>query len=360
MRSIGLVVALLASAGLVGAPALASELHYEKVATIYLPTVNGHGDIVTYDSTNDMVYVSLKDDGLAVIDTRTNTVVHTIKDIPNPNGNTFDNNYVYATAAEGLPQGQNGGNNGTGFGTVNQIVVIDKHTWQVVDRVNTEGTTPDYIIADSQHGRLYVVSDDRNFMEAYSTGAHPQLLGVWHLYPQNINHWWIDTSDFTGPDVGWLSVSRQEIFQSVDSYVEVVDAKTGAIKRHTDTGVELTSKGGTKGQWLDEKNNRLWVATTTKEGGLLVLNPDTLAVIKKLPETGGVDQMSVDSKLGLVYTFVSSPGGFDVYDANKMEHVAWVPSHVKLTHTGDVNTKTHMVYAYEGDRAAVGVYKPVK
>ena len=47
----------------------------------------GHGDIVTYDPTNQMVYVSMKDDGLAVIDTRTQKVVHVFKDIPNPNAN---------------------------------------------------------------------------------------------------------------------------------------------------------------------------------------------------------------------------------------------------------------------------------
>ena len=356
-----LAVALLASAALLATPALAAEYRFEKVATIYLPTENGHGDIVTYDSSNGMVYVSLKGDGLAVIDTRTNTVVHTIKDIPQPNGNDWDADHVYVAAAEGAPQGMNGGNNGTGFGHVtNEIVVVSKRSWTVVGRVRTQGTTPDWVGVDRQHGMLYVDSDDRNFMEAYSTGDHPQLKGVWHLYPLNINHWWMDTADYTGPDVAWIGRNGREIYQSVDQYVEVVDTSTGNITRHGDTGVELTKKGGTKGEWLDEKNNRLWVASTSKKPGLLVLNPETLQVIKAIPQTGGVDQLVADPGLGLIYTFVSSPGGFDVTDANTMEHVAWVPTGVKTTHTGDVDTATHNVYVYEGDRASVGVYKPVR
>ena len=357
----GLAVALLASVALLGAPALAAEYHYEKVATIYLPTPNGHGDIVTFDRSNGMVYVSLKDDGLAVVDTRTNTVAHTIKDIPQPNGNDWDADHVYVAAAQGDPQGMNGCNQGCGFGhVVNEIVVISKHTWEIVGRVKTQGTTPDWVGVDRQHGMLYVDSDDRNFMEAYTTGDVPQLKGVWHLHPLNTNHWWMDTADFTGPDVAWIGRGGREIFQSVNSLVEVVDTQTGNIVRENDTGVELTSKGGTKGEWLDEKNNRLWVASTTKKPGLLVVNPDTLQVIKSIPETGGVDQLVADPSLGLVYAFVSSPGGFDVYDANTMQHVAWVPTGVKTTHTGDVDPSTHLVYAYEGDRASLGVYKPVR
>ncbi|MDE2228785.1 MAG: OmpA family protein [Alphaproteobacteria bacterium] len=351
----GLVVALVASAALLAVPALAAEYHYVKVADIYLPTPRGHGDIVSYDPTNGMVYVSLKDDGLAVVDTRTQKVVHTIKDIPDPNANAFDANYVYVASAEGLPQGQSGANNGTGFGTVNQLVVIDKHTWQVVDRVDTKGTSPDAVTVGDGH--VYVVSDDHNWIEAYSQGAHPQLQGVWHLYPQNINHWWLDTSDFCGPDVNWISDSRHEIYQTVDSYIEVVDSNNGTIKRHFDTHVKLTGKCGTKGTWLDEKNNRLWVATTTKAGGLWVMNPNTLQLIKKLPATNGKDQMSVDPGLGLVYTFGTN--GFDAYDLNAMQHVAYVNTHVGVTHTGDIDTRTHAVYVYEGKRAALGVFCPV-
>jgi OmpA family len=353
----GLVGALIASTALLAVPALAQaqEYHYVKVAEIYLPTSPGHGDIVTYDPTNGMVYVSMVDDGLAVIDTRTNSVAHVIKDIPDPNGNAYDNNYVYVAAAEGLPQGMNGARAGTGFGTENWLVVIDKHTWQVVDRVSTKGTSPDGVSVGDGH--VYVVSDDNNWIEVYSEGAHPQLQAVWPLYPYNINSWWMDTSDSCGPDVNYLSADRHELFQTQTSWMEIVDSNTGAIKRKVDTGVPLAAHCGTKQPWLDEKGNHLWVPTSTKVGGMLVMNPDTLAIEKKLPQSSGKDAVGVDPGLGLIYSFGGS--GFDAYNYNTMQHVAYVNTHVGTTHTGDVDPTTHAVYVYEGKKASVGVFCPV-
>jgi hypothetical protein len=351
----GLVGALVASTALVAVPALAQQYHYVKVAEIHLPCPVGHGDIVTYDPTNQMVYVSMKDDGLAVIDSRTQNVVHVFKDIPDPNANYFDENYVYVASAEGLPQGMSGANNGTGFGTRNDLVTIDKRTWQVTSRVETYGTSPDGIIIGA--GKVYVVSDDNNWVEVYAAGATPKLLAVWPLYPQNINHWWMDTIDSTGPDVSWLSTARHKLYQSDQAYEEVLNTDTGAVVTEVNTGVELTGKGGTKGSWLDEKTNLLWVATTTKKGGTLVLNGDTLQQVKKLPASAGDDQLSVDDKLGIVYTFGGT--GFDAYDVKTMTHIAYVNTGVKTTHSGDVSSANHLVYVYEGERAALGVYKPV-
>ena len=90
-----------------------------------------------------------------------------------------------------------------------------------------------------------------------------------------------DTANYTAPDVVTTIHPPHEIFQSADSYVEVVDTITGQVVRQADTGVKLTKKGGTKGEVYDEKNHHLWVATTGKE--MLVLNPDALAIIKRLP-----------------------------------------------------------------------------
>lgn len=352
----GLVGALVASAALIAVPALAQEYHYVKVAEIHLATPNGHGDIVTYDPTNQMVYVSLKDDGLAVVDSRTQKVVKTIKDIPDPNANYFDDNYVYVAAAEGLPQGMSGANNGTGFGTVNQLVVIDKHTWQIVGRVDTPDTTPDGVIVGN--GKIYVVSDDNNSVMVYSAGANPQLVARWPLWPYNINGWWMDTSDSTGPDVSWLSTARHRLYQSDQAWMEVLNSDTGQILAKSEQDIELTGKGGTKGSWLDEKTNELWVATTTKKGGLLILNGDTMQEMKRLPASSGKDQLSVDDKLGIVYTFGGK--GFDAYDIATKRHIAYVNTGVGTTHSGDVSTATHAVYAYTGKRASLAVYCPVR
>lgn len=351
----GLVAALVASAAFVAVPALAQQYHYVKVAEIHLPTEPGHGDIVTYDPTNGMLYVSLVGDGLAVIDTRTQNVAHYIKDIPDPNGNAYDSRYVYVAAAEGLPQGMSGGAAGTGFGTRNELVVIDKQSWTVVGRVETKGTSPDGVSVGDGH--VYVVSDDNNWVEMYSQGASPQLQAVFPLYPQNTNHWWLDTSDSCGPDVNYLSADRHEIYQTQTSYMEILDSNNGAIKRYIDTGVPLVAHCGTKQPWLDEKGNHLWVATSTKKGGMLILNPNTLAIEKRLPASSGKDAVGVDPGLGLIYSFGGK--GFDAYNYNTMQHVAYVNTGVGVTHTGDVDPTSHAVYVYEGKRAAVGVYCPV-
>ena len=354
----GLVAALAASTALFAVPALAQEYHYVKVAEIYLPTEPGHGDITTYDPTNGMVYVSLVGDGLAVVDTHTNTVAHVIKDIPAPNGNAYDDNYVYVAAAEGLPQGMNGGAAGTGFGTRNELVVIDKHSWQVVGRVETwpHGTSPDGVSVGDGH--VYVVMDDNNTMDVFTQGAHPQFVAEWDLYPQNTNHWWLNTADSCGPDVNYFSAKRHELFQTVTSHMEIVDSKTGAIKRHVDTHVKLVAHCGTKQPWLDERTDRLWVPTSTKSGGLLIMNPDTLAIEKKLPQTSGKDAIGIDPGLGIVYTFGGS--GFDAYGMNSLQHIAYVNTTAGVTHTGDVDPTTHAVYVYEGKRAALGVFCPVR
>src|SRR6185437_15655309 len=115
------------------------------------------------------------------------------------------------------------------------------------------GTTPDRIAAGN--GKVYVVSDDNNWVEAYTAGAHPQLIGAWPLYPYNTNRWWLDTSDGPGPDVSWLSAARHKLYQSDATYMEVLNSDTGAIEAKVDTGIPLTGKGGTKGSWLDEKTN---------------------------------------------------------------------------------------------------------
>src|SRR5690348_7995589 len=128
MKRIALLAGTALLTGALAAPAIANTWQFKKVATITLPGPKGHGDLVAFDSSNKMVYVSMPNGG-AVIDTRTNKVVADFKNIPSPNGVTFDSNYVYWTAAEGA-----------GAGKTNGVVVIDKKTWKEVDRVTTKGT----------------------------------------------------------------------------------------------------------------------------------------------------------------------------------------------------------------------------
>lgn len=327
----------LATTALFAAPAMAAGYKFDKVATIELQGQKGHGDIVTYDRSNNMVYVSMPQ-GLDVIDTKTNKVTHFIQDVPSPNGNDYDAHFVYVAAGDGAGQGK-----------VNAIVVIDKKTWKEVGRVDTKGTSPDWLAVDRRGHVIYTDSDDANHTEVYKAGAKPALEHVWALYPANAK---------SGPDVAALVDKTHTIYQSDDSYVLKVNAKTGAIEAKTDTGVPLAKNGGTKGEVYDAKTQTVWAGTTGKT--MVVLDANTLAIKAKLPQTGGADQVAIDPALGLVYAFEGGAKGFDVYDAKTMKHLAFVSTGIGNTHTGDVDTRTHAVYAYAGDGGVVDVFKPVK
>ncbi|HKR20635.1 MAG TPA: OmpA family protein, partial [Stellaceae bacterium] len=69
------------------------------------------------------------------------------------------------------------------------------------------------------------------------------------------------------------------------------------------------------------------------------------------------DQISVDDKLGIAYTFGGK--GFDAYDIKTQKHIAYVNTGVGTTHSGDVSNVNHAVYAYTGKRASLAVYCPV-
>jgi DNA-binding beta-propeller fold protein YncE len=338
MRRSAVLAAAAASTCLLMAPAFAAGYKFEPEGKIALPGKPGHGDIVSYDAAAHKVYVSLADDGLAVVDPKAGKVAAYVQHIPAPNGNADDAHYVYVAAGEG-----------DGPGKTNAIVVIDKKTWKEVGRVATQGTSPDWIAVDPAAHLLYTTSDDKNWIEVYSSGAHPQFKAKWSLLPADAK---------AGPDVATLLPRKHEIFQSDDAYVDAVNTADGKVTSHADTGVKLTKKGGTKGSIYDARHGRLWVGTTS--GGIYVLDAGTLEVVTHLPSKGGIDQVAFDPKLGLVYSFEGGAKGFDVYDANTMKPVTFVSTGVGNTHTGDVDTATHLVYAYEGDAGVLGVYKPVR
>ena len=337
MRSMKLLAGVALLSGLMAGSALAQTYHFKLVDKIPLPTKPGHGDWVAYDPGNQDVYISLHGSGMAVVDTKTNKVVHDFKNIPSPNTMSFDSNYIYETAADG-----------PGANKVNQLVVIDKKTWKIVDRVNTVGTSPDGTFIDKANSRLYVVMDDDNSIDIYTTGAHPKFVKKLKLYPANPKE---------GPDVA--NLYNGTIYATDDAWVVKVNPNTGAIGKKMDYHLKLTKLGGTKDMYWDKDNNTLWVATTT--GGVLVVNPKTLAVEKKLPETAGADAVAWDNKLGLVYVFEGATPGFDVYSIKDMKRLTTVKTGTKKpTHSGDVDPVTHKIYAYAGGDAALYVYKPVK
>lgn len=335
----GFVIALLAVYPVTFAPLspatgqatiiVSAAIQYNLVTKISLPGKGGHGDWVTYDPDTNSVYVSLHESGVAVIDADANKVVADVEPIKGPNGIAYDSGYLYVAAAD-----------------TNELVVVSKGDWKVVGRVTTKGTGPDGVWVPTL-GTVLVSSDDKNWVEVYSAGASPRLLATIPLLPANFQN---------GPDVGVYVPAKGILYMPVDALVEAVNVKTGKIGAMVDTHLPLTQNGGTKNMIYDPARNSLWVGTTA--GKALILDADTLEIRGSVPSHGGIDEVSFDPGLRLVYTFESSAKGFDVFNADTRLPVGYINTGSGNTHTGDVNPKTHNVYVYEGDANVVAVYSP--
>lgn len=320
---------------MMGTSFASSPYTFKLVATVPLQGAKGHGDIIEYDPTNGMIYVSMAKDGFDIVNTKTNKVVAYIHgNLPSPNGQDYDDNYVYWAVAGDK---------------TNQLVVVDKKTWKVVDRVNTKGTSPDGVQVDRATDTVYVTSDDNNWIEKYQGGAHPTFEAKWPLYPDKPK---------SGPDVGTLVPSLHAIFQPDDAYYETVDTNTGKIVKYVDENLKLTKHGGTKASIYDAAHDRLWVGTTDHE--VLVVDPSNLKTIAKVPDHGGIDDVAYDPKDGIVYAFGGNGRmGFDAFDAKTMKPISFIWTHVFQTHTGTVDTANDDVYAYGGYGAELFVYQPI-
>jgi YVTN family beta-propeller protein len=316
----------IAAAGMAGPPSAPNG--YTLVGTIPLPGPAGHGDWVAYDPSNQYIYLSHHGSNVVVIDTKTNKVIANISspDLNSPDVIAFSPKYVYVAAEK-----------------AGKIVVISKATWKIVGTATSKGPSPDGIFLDAAMGRLYVVSNDANRLEVYGAGNQPNLIATYPLEPAKPK---------SGPDVGILVPSKNTLFEPDDALVLAINLDTGQITRRLDTHLPITGNGATKGMVYDAKGDHLWVATTDKR--VLVLNPDTFAMVKTLPATEADDQMGFDPGLRLIFAFGGH--GFDVYNADTMAHIAYVNTGSGVTHTGAVDPATHQVYVYEGHANVLGVY----
>ena len=328
------------SMGLVTTSAFASGTWtFHKVATIHLKGPKGHGDLGAFDPHNNRIFLSMPT-GVDVVSTVTNKVIKYFPHIQAPNGEVVYKGYDYVAE-------------GPGPGHVNALVVIGADSLKNYGQVKTQGTSPDGIAIDRDNGLLYVGCDDNNWVEVYNlhNPAKPKYVTKYMLYPSHPK---------AGPDVGTVVSSMGYLFWSDDSFIDKINANTGTLDGHVDTGVKLLKHGGTKAEYYNHKDHRLWTVTTNKAPGVIISDPDTLKVVKTIPESGGGDDGEPDAALGLFYVFSSSSKGFDVYNMNNLTHVTHVRVGIGTTHSGVVDTNNHVVYAYGGAKAELVGYKPIR
>lgn len=316
---------------------------FKHVVTIPLPGEKGHGDVPAIDPHNGRIFVSMHGPQVDVVSTKTNKVIKVIKDIPGPADIRYYKGYMYVAQ-------------GPGKGALNAIVVIGADSLKVIDKVKTQGTTPDEMTINPETHTLYVGMDDDNWVEVYnvSNPAKPVYEKKFDMLPPDA---------ISGTDSGLVVPHLNKLFWSDDWYQGIYNAKTGAPEHLTDLQIPLKKYGACKGNEYVASNNTVWVATTDAGNhGMFILNAKTGEIEKTLPEMGGVDGTAQDTKLHLIYAFMRWHGshGFDVYDTNKEERIAHVNVPSGQTHTGVVDPNTHVVYAFGGDEGNLYGFKPVK
>ncbi|HEX4222678.1 MAG TPA: hypothetical protein VHZ97_09975 [Pseudonocardiaceae bacterium] len=326
----GITVA--AALALIGAtvatPAMAdgAPIATTTLKTIPLPGVGGHGDVVVADPAAHAVYISqTPDNNVVVIDPLTERIRAVVGDVPGSNGIAFDRDHVFVAE-------QSGG-----------VAVIAKSTWQVIATVPAGGTGSDAIYYDTRDRSVYVTNDDTNTIESFSARAPFTVRHLTTLRP---------ATPTAGPDLGVYVPETDTIYQSDDNEINVLDARSGAIRR-TFT-LPLPSGADAKDMYYDPLRNRIWVGTTVAE--VVAVNPDSGRIVDTTATRSGMDQVSADPVRRLLFLGESTAGVMGVVDLDTGRYLAAVPTEAG-THTLAHLPGTDLVYVYRNQSNVVDVVR---
>ena len=299
---------------------------YKLLTTISLPgSVGGHGDIVTYDPTTNLVWLSQSPDhNVVAIDAATNTVRGVVPGLNNPNGIALTPQDAFLSDA---------GNN--------VDVIVDKNTFEQVGSVAATGAEPDGTTYVPSTGQVYVASDAANVEDALNTTAPFAQTASFALPP--------DPSP-DGPDVSLYVPSTDLLYQPDQGQIDVIDPHTNAIVNQ----FPLLASGDTKPPVYDPVTNHLLVGTTNNQ--MLVVNATTGQLVSTIAISGSVDETTID--VGARLAFVGDKAGvIDVINLDTSTLVGDLPAESGV-HTLAVNPNDHEVYVYENNSNKVDVYGP--
>ena len=297
---------------------------YSKVDTIDLPGgVGGHGDIVAYDTATKTVWLSQSpDNNEIVINTKNNTVEATIPNIGDANGVAFSPKHAFVADV-----------------TTDTLDVINKRTFQIVDRVPVSGTTPDGVAYIPGSKQVTVASDDANTLDFFNAKAPFTETKTTQLVPN---------PSPPGPDVQTYSPKTHRIYQPDDQDIDVINPRTGAITKTFD----VLSSGNVKPPVYDPLSNDLIVGTTNNE--LLVVNATKGTVLNTIPINGPVDEGVIDSATRTAF-FASNVGAVYAVNLDTDKLVGTIPTEAG-THSLTVDPTNGDLYVYEGNSNTVDVF----
>lgn len=267
------------------------------IAAIPLPKVSGRIDHLTYDSKRHLIFVAaLGNNTVEVVDFITKKVIHTIKDLDEPQGIAFipDSNSIFIA---------NGGNG--------ECDVFNGDTLKKTASIKLSGDA-DNVRYDAIDKKIYV---------GYGNGG----IAIIDTNTFKI----ISEIKFSGhPESFQIDESAKKIYVNVpdEQQIVVIDLE----KRMVENKWKLTQAKSNFPMSLDETNHRLFIGCR-HPAKLLVLDTQTGESISSLDIDGDVDDIFYDDSSKQIY--LSCGGGYiDVFKQKEVD--TYIPNGKTTTHSG--------------------------
>jgi DNA-binding beta-propeller fold protein YncE len=250
----------------------------------FAPDVDGHRLFLTGE----------ENDKVLVLDTTSNTLIHTIEDSKAPHAILFRKDLKKLFVVEG---------------DASAIRIYDSDSYKLVGEIKLS-IDADSIAYDPATNYLYVVNGGREAHTPYSlisvvdTNTSTKLRDI----KINSNHIEAIVLEKSGPRM-FLNITGQNAIGVLHRDKNEL-AATWPLPAGDTQNVAMA---------LDEANHRLFV-TTRKPGKLIVLDSENGKVIADLPAVGFVDDMSYDAKLKRVY--LAGDQFLDVFEQKDADHYA--------------------------------------
>jgi YVTN family beta-propeller protein len=291
----------------------------------FAPDVDGHRLFLT-DEENDKV---------DVLDTNTNTRIHTIEDTKAPHAILYRKDLNKLFVVEG---------------DASAVKVYDGTTYKPLGEIKVT-IDADSIAFDPATKYMYVVNGGREAKTPYSlisvidTNTSKKLRDIKIAN----NHIEAIVLEKNGPRM-FMNITGQNAVGVMDRDKSALSA-TWPLPAGVKSNVAMS---------LDEANHRLFVSTR-EPGKFIVLNSDTGKVITDLPAVGMVDDMVFDAKNKRVY--LAGDGFVDVFEQKDADHyvlLAKVPGSFRAK-TGILVPELNRYYLavphHAGKEAEVRVYE---
>lgn len=254
------------------------------ISTVSLPNVSGRIDHFSFDSKHQIIFVAaLRNNTIEVVDIKNKKVIHTIKDLHEPQGIVFisESNSIF------VANGDNG-----------ECDIFNAETFQKINSIKLSG--------DADNVR-YDVADKKIYV-GYGEGGIAIIDATTFKLITEIK--------FSGhPESFQIDKTAKKIYVNVpnEKQIVIIDLKTNSVIDNW----KVTEASANFPMNLDETNHRLFVGCRHSPR-LLVMDTQTGKIISSFEIDSDVDDIFYDSTSKQIY--LSCGGGYiDIFkqtDAN--------------------------------------------